>query len=333
MALDGKILRRALDRYEQQLRRREAETARLREEIYAKDGRISELDGLLRATVAEAASAAVSGGQDPVRAVADIQQRNLALQEERHRRISALGYPEACIDDTPACPICNDRGWVGTKPCDCLRKLYAEEQRRELSRLLDLQGERFDAFRLDYYDPRPDPVSGVSPRQNMEMVSLLCRRYAETFSAESESLFLTGAPGLGKTFLSACIAASVSEKGFSVVYDTAVNVVARFEEARFGRHGEQEEAEADVKRYLRCDLLILDDLGTELSTSFSVSAIYEVLNTRLRDGKSTVVSSNLAPEELEKRYSPQIASRLRGSFEVLRFYGQDIRHLKKAGKF
>ena len=333
MAVDGKILRRALDRYEQQLRRRDAETALLREQIYGKDGRIAELDGLLRSTVAEAASAAVSGGGDPVRAVAEIQRRNLSLQDERRQRIAALGYPAGCIDGDPACPVCNDRGWIGTKPCACLMKLYAEEQRRELSRLLDLQGERFGAFRLDYYDPRPDPVSGVSPRQNMEMVSLVCRRYAETFSERSGSLFLTGAPGLGKTFLSACIASAVSEKGFSVVYDTVVNTVARFEEAKFGRHGEPEEAEADVKRYLRCDLLILDDLGTELSTAFSVSAVYEVLNTRLRDGKSTVVSSNLAPEELEKRYSPQIASRLRGSFEVLRFYGRDIREVKKAERF
>ena len=333
MALDGKILRRALDRYEQMGRRRETETALLREQIYGKDPRIAQLDGLLRTSVAEAAAAAVGGGSDPVRAIEEIQERNLSMQEERRRRISALGYPETCIDDTPACPVCGDRGWVGTKPCACLMKLYSEEQRKELSRLLDLQGECFDAFRLDYYPARPDPASGVSPRQSMEMVYLVCRRYAETFSPESGSLFLTGDPGLGKTFLSACIASAVAEKGFSVVYDTTVNVLAGFEEAKFGRHGDQEEAEADVRRYLRCDLLILDDLGTELNTSFSVSTIYELLNTRLRDGKSTVVSSNLAPEELEKRYSPQIASRLRGNFEVLRFYGQDIRQLKKLGRF
>ena len=332
MALDGKILRRAMDRYEQQLRRREADTAMLRQLIYRKDPRIAELDSLLRSTVAEAAAIAVSGSSDPVKAVAAVQEKNLAYQEERHRRIRALGFSETCLDNIPFCPDCNDRGWVGTKPCHCLRRLYAEEQRKELSSLLDLQGERFEEFRLNYYEDRSDPLTGMSPRRNMEMVLTICRSYAENFTPGSGNLFLTGNPGLGKTFLSACIASAVAEKGFSVVYDTAGHITSRFDEARFNRHGEQEEAESDVRRCLRCDLLILDDLGTEPSTTFSVSAIYDLLNTRLRESRSMIISSNLSPDELDRCYNPQIASRLRGNFEVLRFYGQDIRRLKKLGR-
>ena len=331
MALDGKLLRRALDRYEEANRLRSEETRRLREEIYEKDPRIGELDGLLRSTVAEAAAVALRGGDDPERAVAAIQEKNLRWQEERSKRIAALGYPKGCIDEEPACPKCSDRGYVGMKPCECLLKLYREEQRKELSRLLDLQGENFDAFDLSYYDDEIDPETGKSPRQHMSVVSHLCRRYAESFTPGARSLFFTGAPGLGKTFLSACIASVVSEKGCSVVYDTAVNVVSYFEEARFGRRGEQEEAEADVQRCLKCDLLILDDLGTEMNTSFSVSAVYEVLNSRLREGRSTVVSSNLGTEEIAGRYNPQIASRLVGSFRVLKFVGSDIRLQKKRG--
>ena len=329
MELDGRLMRRALDRYDEENRRREAETRRLREKLYALDPRLPELDARLRASVAEVIALALEDGGDPVKAVETVQERNLRLQAERRERIASLGYPDGCIDDEPACPLCQDRGYRGTKPCDCLMKLYREEQRKELSRLLDLQGERFEAFRLQYYDDRPDPISGISPRRHMEMVRDICRRYAETFGEGSGSLFLTGAPGLGKTFLSACIAGAVAEKGYSVVYDTASNVVSRFEEARFGRRGEPEEAEADVRRCLRCDLLILDDLGTEMSNSFSVSVIYELLNTRLREGKSMVVSSNYSAEELGRRYSPQIASRLAGGFEDLKFYGRDIRLQKK----
>ncbi len=328
MALDGKILRRALERYEEAGRLRSENTRRLRGKIYGRDPRIGELDALLRASVAEAAAVALRGGGDPEKAVAAIQEKNLAYQEERARRIRALGYPEKCIDDAPACPKCNDRGYVGTKPCDCLMQLYREEQRRELSRLLDLQGESFDAFQLRYYDSF-DPVMGISPRKHMEAVRDICRRYAENFGPGSGNLFLTGAPGLGKTFLSACIASTVAEKGFSVVYDTAVNVVSYFEEARFNRRGEAEQAEADVQRCLRCDLLILDDLGTEMNTSLSVSAVYELLNTRLREGRSTVVSSNLGGGEISLRYTPQIASRLAGSYRELKFYGRDIRLQKK----
>ncbi|MBR3554912.1 MAG: ATP-binding protein [Oscillospiraceae bacterium] len=328
MALDGKILRRALDRYEEANRLRSENARRLREEIYSKDARVEELDRLLRSSVAEAAALALRHGGDPERAVKAIQEKNLSWQDERAGRIAALGYPKGCIDEEPACPLCSDRGYVGTKPCTCLMKIYKEEQRKELSRLLNLRGENFDAFQLRYYDAF-DPVTGSSPRRHMEMVLLNCRSYAENFRPDGRSLFLTGAPGLGKTFLSACIASVVAEKGFSVVYDTAVNVVSCFEEARFGRRGEPEEAQADVQRCLRCDLLILDDLGTEMNTSFSVSAIYEVLNTRLREGRSTVVSSNLSLEEISRRYTSQIASRLAGSYKELKFYGKDIRIQKK----
>ena len=330
MALDGKVLRRALARHEEAVRRREEETRRLRFRLYGLDPRLRELDGQLRATVAQAAAAAVSGGGDPVAAVEAIQRQNLQLQAERSERIVALGYPRDCIDDLPACRQCNDRGYVGAKPCACLLRIYAQEQRKELSRLLDLQGERFEAFRLDYYDDSRDPETGVSPRQHMEMVRLACRRYAETFSARGDNLFLSGAPGLGKTFLSACIAGVVSDRGYSVVYDTAVNLLSRYEEARFGRRGDTEEAEADLRRYEGCDLLILDDLGTEMTTAFNTSVLYEVVNSRLRTRRSTVISSNLSIEEIGRRYSPQIASRLEGTYENLKFYGTDIRLLKKA---
>ena len=138
---------------------------------------------------------------------------------------------------------------------------------------------------------------------------------------------MTGAPGLGKTFLSACIAREVSAKGFSVVYDTAAHVFAQFERSKFSR--EDEAAEADVHRCMNCDLLILDDLGSELATAFVTSALYQVVNTRLITGKKTILSTNLTPEELGRRYSPAILSRLEGEYQVLTFFGEDIRKQKR----
>ena len=329
MALDGKILRRALDRYEEANRRRSEDTRRLRGEIYAKDERIGELDRLLRASVAEAAALALRGGDDPERAVAAIQEKNLSWQDERAKRIAALGYPRGCIDEEPACPLCGDRGYVGTKPCSCLMKLYREEQRKELSRLLDLQGESFDAFQLRYYDAF-DPVTGTSPRRHMESVRQVCRKFAENFTPGSGSLFLTGAPGLGKTFLSACIARVVSERGYSVVYDSVANIFARFETRRFAPYGEESRlAGEDTQRYLACDLLIMDDLGTEFLSPFFQSVLYELVNTRLVEGKSTVISTNLDKEGLRKRYAPQVVSRIEGNYSALPFFGRDIRQRKK----
>lgn len=165
----------------------------------------------------------------------------------------------------------------------------------------------------------------------MELVYDVCLNYATKFGRfRLKNLFLTGAPGLGKTFLSACIARTVSENGFSVVYDTAGNVFAQFEARKFLRDSPDGlGARDETRRYLNCDLLILDDLGSELTTQFTQSALYELVNTRLVGDKHTVISSNLSMEEAARRYAPQIVSRLDGEYHVLHFFGDDIRLLRK----
>ena len=164
----------------------------------------------------------------------------------------------------------------------------------------------------------------------MEIIYETCIEYARKFGPKSMNLFFNGAPGLGKTFLSACVARVVSEKGNSVVYDTAGSVFAKFEKYKFLRSDDQDEAHSEVKRCLECDLLILDDLGTEMTTAFTVSALYELINTRLVTSRKTIVSSNLTPQDLRKRYSEQIMSRLEGEYQVLTFCGDDIRLKKNA---
>ena len=184
---------------------------------------------------------------------------------------------------------------------------------------------------LDYYDRQTWPEFHRSPRENMEFILSSCRSYAENFDAyPHKNLFFNGPPGLGKTFLSACIARVVSEQGYAVVYDTAANILSRFETRKFARYGEESrQAEADTRRYLTCDLLILDDLGSEFTSPFVQAALYELINTRLIEGKRTVISSNLNLEGVRQRYSPQVASRLEGEYLLMAFFGQDIRLLKK----
>ena len=121
----------------------------------------------------------------------------------------------------------------------------------------------------------------------------------------------------------------MSEKGFSVVYDTAAHIFSRFEAQKFRRDGEPDDAGDDVARFLRCDLLILDDLGTEMTTGFVQSALYQLVNTRLMQDKCTVISTNLSPAELGERYGAALCSRILGEYELLPFYGEDIRRLKK----
>ena len=152
---------------------------------------------------------------------------------------------------------------------------------------------------------------GGSARSMMRLILSRCQRYAAHFGPGAESMLFTGGPGLGKTFLSACIARSVADGGHSVVYETAIRLFGDFESAKFGDYSEENQSRTE--KYLRCDLLIMDDLGSEMVTQFSQSALYTVVNTRLMENRPTIISTNLTPEGLQARYTPAICSRILGA--------------------
>ena len=262
--------------------------------------------------------------------VEDIRTRNTDLQGQRRAELVRAGFPAAYLDDGHMCPACRDTGYAGIELCGCLLEIYREVQRESLSDLFKLGGESFESFSLDYYDDAPSPETGISPRRGMEIVYRTCVEYARKFGGKSMNLFFNGGPGLGKTFLSACIARVVADGGWSVVYDSAGAMFSKYGDFRFARPEDAEEARGEVKRYMDCDLLIIDDLGTEMTTALTQSALYEIINTRLITGRKTIVSSNLTPEELRRRYTQQIASRLEGEYQTLAFRGEDIRKKKNA---
>lgn len=326
MSYDGKILRRALVRFDEAKQRRAGEYARRRREVYAQDDRIREIDAELRGTMSKIIASALAKGTDPVPAIRVLRDENLDLQRQRAELLVGLGYPMDYLEERPGCPLCDDTGYRGGEMCACLRKYYTAEQNRELSSLLDLQGQSFERFDFSWYSAAVDAEVGVSPREQMEENFDVCQDYARQFGKYSDNLLLYGDSGLGKTYLSACIAGVVSDSGHSVVYDTAGHIFAQMESAKF--RPEEGGAES-VGRYTGCDLLILDDLGTEMTTAFVQSALYQLINGRLMAGKKTVISTNLDPEEIGRRYSPQILSRIQGEYRILPFFGEDIRRLKR----
>lgn len=331
MSYGEAVLSRASARLEERCVQRQAKQDALRKQIYEALPEVAKIDRELHQTIPQVVAAAFRQGEDPQEALSKIRKENQSLQQRRGELLRQRGYQGKDLEYNPFCPLCGDSGWRGVSMCRCLRKLCAEEQIRELSFILNLGEQSFDRFRLDYYGEELWSAYGRSPRQNMEKILSFCRNYAQNFGRTPvKNLFFYGSTGLGKTFLSACIAREISEGGFSVVYDTAGVIFSRFEEQKFSRDLEDvREAKDLTRKYLRCDLLILDDLGSELTTPFVQSALYQLINTRLIEGRSTIVSSNFTMENLRQRYTPQIISRLEGEYETLPFFGKDIRLLKK----
>lgn len=323
MAYSEAILRRAKARLSQAKEENEAESNARIQGIYAQFPRLREIDLALRQSVAKAVAVAFRKGEDPAAAIEAIKQENLALQREREWILDANDLDESALEPTVVCPHCNGTGYVGAVMCECLQELCRQEQKRELSSLLSGK-EHFDGFRLEYYPSEPDAALGVSPRQLMQNTFNRCRRYAKDFSRKSPSLLFSGAPGLGKTYLSACIARSVADSGYSVVYDTAGKIFSDFEAVKFGGNSAHL-----TEKYLLCDLLIIDDLGTEMTTQFTQATLYQIVNSRLMEDKPVIISTNLTTTALSQRYAPPIASRLLGSYELFLFLGTDIRQLRK----
>ena len=331
MAQDAAVMSAALRAFEADRNRRQEELDRRTQEVFRRLPRVAEIDRELRGTVAKIMVSAFDRDTDPEPALRALEQHNLALQRERAELRVGAGYPYDYIDEKVQCQLCQDRGFLRDgSPCRCLMAYYTREQNRRLSKLLDLGGQSFDTFSFDWYSADVWPEYGRSPLENMEMIREICGNYAHTFGPRSGNLLFTGPPGLGKTFISACIAREVSDLGFSVVYDTATHIFAQFESGKFGRENPfDEDAHTDINRYLHCDLLIMDDLGTEMATAFVTSTLYQILNQRLVAGRQTILNTNLSLEDLGKRYGAATLSRIEGEYQILTFFGEDIRRQKR----
>ena len=326
MAYSAEVVKRARARLAQAKEDRESENRQHLAQAYAAVPRIREIDIELRRTMAEAAQAAFRQGTDGRELLEQVRMKNLELQQER-AILAAENFEVGFLDESPICDNCGGSGYVGTTMCECLRELCRQEQKKEIT-VLSGGKESFAQFKLDYYSDRIDPKYGASPRTIMERNFKACRTYALTFAQNSGNLLFVGGTGLGKTFLSACVARAVADRGYSVVYETASHLFSKLEQAKFNPN-EENRREAD--KLTACDLLIIDDLGTEMPGQFVTAALYSLLNDRIRAGMPMVISTNLNVDEMSRRYSPQIASRLHGDFQRLTFVGEDIRILKNRG--
>ena len=290
---------------------------RRREELYLKIPSLREMDREISSVGVRVMGAAIKGG-DVESAIEKMHKDHDELRARRAEMLKEAGYPADYTDIRYRCEKCGDTGFVGTKMCACMRAelVRAGYESSGIGRLIDEQS--FDSFSLSFYTGADK--EGMT--KNVEALASFARDFA---ARQGENFLLIGATGLGKTHLSTSVARLVIDGGFDVVYDTAGSVFSVFEAQRFGR-GEADAA--DGARYFDADLLIIDDLGTELTNQFTVSCLYNVINTRINNRRSTIINTNLTGAELRSRYADRITSRLFGEFKPLLFSGTDIRAQK-----
>ncbi len=290
--------------------------------------RAAQIEQALSATAISAAKA-VLGGKDVREQLTKLKESNLALQAELKGYLKEADLPKDYLQAHYQCKYCDDTGFIDGKMCNCLKQLLRKEAYKRLNALTPLSLSTFDSFSLKYYPDVAEKADGISPKKQMEGVLRYCCNYAEAFSMQSSSIIMQGGTGLGKTHLSLAIANAAIDKGYGVIYGSAQNMVTNLERERFNRDDNTDDTN---QLLLSCDLLILDDLGTEFATSFVNAAIYNIVNTRLMAQKPTIISTNLSMYELEQRYTERFVSRVIGSYVRLQFCGKDVRQQKRMGK-
>ena len=300
------------------LRAKQAAEAR-RDELHERLPQVAEIDRALAATGPRIMREALNGKEGLEERIRRLEEGNALLLEARAEILRTNGYPEDYSAVHYECDECMDTGFVNGRMCKCLRTAlnYAGYESSGVLKLIEKQN--FDTFDLRFYDG--------NEKFNMERILARAKAYAAGFDGVSmRNLLFMGTTGLGKTHLSSAIAKVIIDNGYDVIYESAQNIFADFEAERFGRVPAGEDR---TSRYFSCDLLIIDDLGTEMQTQFTVPCLYNLVNTRLIAEKSMIISTNIRKEELLSKYSDRITSRLFGEFEICVFAGKDIRSQKR----
>ncbi|MBQ4141534.1 MAG: ATP-binding protein [Clostridia bacterium] len=319
MAYNVNNFRRIREEYKEKYKKAEAEADVRRRELWGKIDGLRALDAALSATGPRLLNAILGkSGESFEKVKSDVER----LNQERSLLLATYGFPPDYSDPRYECEKCRDSGYVDGEICECmkLRLRLAGYESSGIAKLMDTQS--FETFKLDYYR------TNQRSYENMSYVLRTMREYADNFNPDrSGNLLLLGGTGLGKTHLSTALAKALIDNGYDVVYTGAIGMIADFEQHRFGNSAGGESGN-DLDRYYDCDLLIIDDLGAEVSNQFTVSTVYNVLNNRISLGLPTVISTNLNQNELNSRYWDRITSRILGEFRPLIFSGSDVRKLK-----
>lgn len=258
-----------------------------------------------------------------------LKEANEAIANEKKRLLAEHGFPEDYLTMQYQCPDCQDTGYIGGEKCHCFKQAIVDLVYAQSGVVEAVKNENFRTFSYSYYsDTYTDDVTGLTPYQNISQVVDSVKEFIGRFDTSYENLLLYGNTGVGKTFLSNCIAGELLSTAHTVIYLTAFQLFDILEQNKFGRSENPDEIRNQFEYILDCDLLLIDDLGTELTNAFTTSQLYLCINERHLKQKSTVISTNLSLEQLNSVYGERIFSRITSNYTLLKMFGEDIR-LKK----
>ena len=297
-----------------------------RQEIYARLPVVRQLE----AEIAERSVACAKKLLEGDKSVLDRLKEDLKdLREQKSLIIRAAGYPDDYLELHYRCPDCRDTGLIDGRKCHCflqaqMKLLHAQSNLEDV-----LERENFNALSYEYYDDTEIlPQLGITNAAYMRRVVAGCREFVRDFDKKHDNLLFTGSTGVGKTFLTNCIARELMDDFHSVIYLTASDLFDVFSRNKFDY--DNAEDMKDMYRFiLDCDLLIIDDLGTELNNSFTSSQLFYCINERMNMSRSTIISTNLTLARLRDSYTDRVTSRIMSGYRIIPLYGGDIRLLKK----
>lgn len=312
-----------MNQYQEIRRKHREELDYRKKELYNRLPRLSEIEKEMVMLSIEVSKAILDKTSDYAELIDQLQNKQINLKAERAELLTSLNLPKDYLEIKYRCKECKDTGFINYNKCRCYIQKEIELLYKHSNITGNLKRENFDQFRLDYYSD--ELIDGnISPKQNMKQIYMNCIKYVKEFDKHDKNLLFIGNPGLGKTFLCNSIAKDLLDAGKSVIYQTSADLIDTIRKNQFSFERIENDSEY-ISEVFECDLLIIDDLGTELSTQFSELVIYNILNKRLLDRKKIIISTNLDIDELMSLYSNRITSRLFGNFDTHWFIGKDIR--------